>query len=84
MPSLTSPSVDDMPSGKPNDELPPEPDRSLTDVEEVFALRYIRLLALGIDPDEAFSLIDIPDIAARAEALYAKGCPPRLIVEIIS
>jgi hypothetical protein len=52
-------------------------------VEEVFARRYLRLLALRIDPDQAIKLIDIPDIAHRAEALYAKGCPPDLIVQIL-
>lgn len=60
-----------------------EPERILTAVEEVYATRYLRLLALHIDPDEAICLIDIPDIAHQAEALYAKGCPPHLIVRLL-
>ena len=64
-------------------EPPPEPDRVLSSVEEVLAVRYIRLLALGIDPDAAIRLIDTPDIAHKAEALHAKGCPPHLIVELL-
>lgn len=64
-------------------EPPPEPDRVLSSVEEVFAIRYIRLLALGIDPDEAIRLIDKPDVAHEAEALYEQGCPPHLIVELL-
>lgn len=70
--------------GKKKEDLPAEPERILSEVEEVFAHRYIRLLALGLDPDEAIGLIDVPDIAAHAEALYAKGCPPRLIARILS
>lgn len=66
------------------EQLPPEPDRELSDVEEVLALRYLRLMALGMNPDQALSLIDIPDIAARAEKLYAKGCPPDLISKILT
>lgn len=61
----------------------PEPERILSDVEEIFAYRYIRLLALGLDPDEAIALIDIPDVAAQAESLYARGCPPNLIPKLL-
>ena len=60
-----------------------EPERILSDVEEVYALRYLRLLALRIDPDDAIRLIEIPDVAHAAEALYARGCPPKLIVELL-
>ena len=74
--------------GKPPKKEPeppkPEANRVLTDVEEVYALRYIRLLALHIEPDDAIGLIEIPDIAAQAEALYAKGCPANLIVRLLS
>lgn len=71
---------------KPNPKPEPEPDndRDLTPDEEVFALRYIRLLALRISPDDALELISKPDVAAQAEALYAKGCPPELIVRILT
>lgn len=62
----------------------PEPERVLTQEEEVFAARFIRLLALGIDPDDAIELIGIPDVAAQAESLYDKGCPPKLIVELLT
>lgn len=62
----------------------PEPERILTDIEEVFANRYIRLMALGLDPDQAILLIDIPDVAHQAELLYARGCPPNLIVELLA
>jgi hypothetical protein len=72
------------PLAKAEPKPPPEPDRILSDVEEVYAVRYIRLLAVGIHPDEAISLIDIPDVAHQAERLYAKGCPPDLIVEILT
>lgn len=61
----------------------PEPERALSAVEEIFAYRYIRLLALGLDPDEAVALIDIPDVAAEAERLYANGCPPNLILKLL-
>lgn len=64
-------------------ELPQEPERLLSDVEEVYALRYIRLLALGLEPTQAIQLIEIPDVAAEAEALHAKGCPPSLIVDLL-
>lgn len=68
---------------KPPKKPEPEPERVLSDVEEVFAHRYIRLLALGLAPDDAISLIDIPDVAAQAERLYAKGCPPHLIPKLL-
>ena len=68
---------------KPKPEPEPEPDRILTAVEETLAYRYIRLLALGLDPDQAIALIEIPDVAAQAERLYAKGCPPELILELL-
>ena len=68
----------------PTEPKPSEPEeRVLSDVEEVF-LRYIRLLALGIEPDQAVKLVDIPDIARAAERLYAGGCPPHLIAEILT
>lgn len=72
------------PQPKPEPELPPEPDRVLTDEEKVYATRYLRLLALRIEPNQAILLIDRPDIAAQAEALSARGCPPNLIVEILT
>lgn len=65
-------------------ELPPEPDRLLTEVEEVYATRYVRLLALRIEPTDALQLINRPDIAHEAEALYARGCSPELIVQILT
>lgn len=61
----------------------PEPERVLSEVEEVYANRYIRLLAIGLDPDQAISLIEIPDVAHQAEALYRRGCPPLLILELL-
>lgn len=63
----------------------PEPghERTLTPEEEVLALRYIRLLAIHLDPDDALRLIAIPDVAHRAEQLYDKGCPPSLIVRLL-
>ena len=62
----------------------PEPERVLTEAEELIAHRYIRLLALGLDPDQAIQLVGIHDIAAQAESLYAKGCPPDLILRILT
>lgn len=61
----------------------PEPERHLTFAEEVLATRYLRLLALHIDPADAVRLIDIPDVAHEAEQLYRKGCPAHLIVELL-
>lgn len=61
----------------------PEPERHLTFAEEVLATRYLRLLALHIDPADAVRLIDIPDVAHQAERLYEKGCPPALIVQLL-
>lgn len=68
----------------PKPELPPEPDRQLTDVERVYAKRFVRLVALGIEADDAIRLMDIPDVAAKAERLHEKGCPPHLIVELLT
>ena len=70
------------PEEKP--EPPSEPDRELTPEEEVLARRYLRLLALHIDPPDALRLIEIPDVAHEAERLYEAGCPPKLIYEILS
>lgn len=61
-----------------------DPERILSDVEEVYAHRYLRLLALHIEPDDAIRLIEIPDVAHAAEALYARGCPPGIIVELLT
>ena len=59
--------------------------KDITDaLDETYARRYARLLALNIDPDAAVTLIDTPDIAHEAEQLYEKGCPPDLIVKILS
>lgn len=69
------------PEEKPD--VKPEPERVLTAEEEVYALRYIRLLALGLPPDDALLLIGIPDVARDAERLYANVCPPHLIVELL-
>lgn len=69
-------------SAKPS-EPEPEPERDLTPAEDILALRYLRLLALHISPEEALSLIHIPDIGAQAEALYNRGCPPHLIVDLL-
>lgn len=67
----------------PKPEPEPEPERVLTSAEEVLATRYLRLLALHIDPADAVRLIDIPDVAHQAELLYEKGCPPNLIVRLL-
>lgn len=61
----------------------PEPERDLTPVEELYAHRFLSLLALHIHPDDALRLIEIPDVAHEAERLYAKGCPPALIYELL-
>lgn len=66
---------------EPDPELPEN--RDLTPEEELLATRYLRLLALHIDPADALRLISIPDVAHQAEALYAKGCPPHLIVRLL-
>lgn len=68
---------------QPQREPDPEPERTLTAEEEVYATRYLRLLALGLEPAEAIGLIDIPDVAHEAETLYHKGCPPHLILELL-
>lgn len=68
---------------QPQREPEPEPERALTAEEEIYARRYLRLLALHIEPADAISLIDIPDVAHDAEQLYDKGCPPHLIVELL-
>lgn len=60
-----------------------EPERILTPDEELLAYRYLALLALHIDPDDALRLIAIPDVAHEAERLYVKGCPPHLIVALL-
>lgn len=89
MPSLASRSYHfawrDLPSGSSTSDVAdePEPQRRLTPDEEVLAKRYVRLLAIGIAPDDALTLIAIPDIAAQAERLNAKGCPPNLIVQLL-
>lgn len=61
----------------------PEPDRQLSPVEELYAYRYLSLLALGIEPHQAIELITTPDVVHAAEALYLKGCPSHLIVELL-
>lgn len=62
----------------------PEPEnRDLTPTEELYAYRYLALLALHIDPADALQLIHTPDVAHQAERLYRKGCPPALIVELL-
>ncbi len=62
--------------GTPLREPEPEPERELTPTEDLLAYRYLALLALHIDPDDALRLIAIPDVAHQAEQLYAKGCRP--------
>lgn len=69
---------------EPEKELPPEPDRQLTPHEQVLCTRYLRLLAIHIDPEDALRLIETPDVAHEAEQLYDRGCPPRLIVELLT
>lgn len=49
----------------------------------MLARRYLRLLALHIDPDLALRLITIPDVAHQAELLYQAGCSPKLIYQIL-
>lgn len=71
------------PAKNPEPKSAPEPDRLLTPEEEVLACRYLRLLALHIDPELALRLITIPDVAHQAELLYEAGCSPKLIYQIL-
>ena len=53
--------------------------RELTEVENLYANRYLGLLGLGMPPDHAFALLDQADIVHIVQALIAKGCPPELV-----
>lgn len=77
-------SARDGPGILPKPEPEPEPERVLTPAEQVYAERYVDLLSCGIDPDQALRLIHINDIGNAALALHKKGCPPDLIVRILT
>lgn len=72
------------PQSKPEPELPHEPERHLTREEELYAHRYMELLECGVEPAQALTLIHIPDIGHRAKDLHHRGCPPHLIVELLT
>ena len=63
---------------------PREPDHSFDEFERVTRWRFQALVALGLAPDQAMSLIETPDIAHAAKALADAGCPPAIIASLLA
>lgn len=45
--------------------------------------RFDALVDLGLAPDEAIALIEIPDIVHAARKLVDQGCPPQLVASLL-
>lgn len=45
--------------------------------------RFEALLDLGLAPDQAIALIEIPDIVHSARKLADQGCPPKIIASLL-
>lgn len=62
---------------------PKERDRARDDFERVTRWRFDALIELGLEPEQAVALIEMPDIAHTARGLAEKGCPPELIAALL-
>lgn len=62
---------------------PKKKDMALSDFERVTRWRFDKLLALGLAPDQAISLIEVPDIVHAAQKLADQGCPPKIIATLL-
>lgn len=61
-----------------------KPKEEFDEFDRIIRWRFKELRALGLAPDQAISLIEIPDIGHRAQSLADKGCPPALIAQLLA
>lgn len=70
--------------GKSPSSPEPEPDRALSEYEEVVAMRVLRLLDGGFTLDDASAIGSRLDLDYHnALELVAAGCPPELAARIV-
>jgi hypothetical protein len=62
---------------------PEKATKDFDDFERVTRWRYDALIKMGLKPDQAIALIELPDVAHAAKALADRGCPPDLIVALL-
>jgi len=55
----------------------------ITEFDRLVHWRFEALVALGLAPDEAICLIEIPDVVHAARNLAESGCPPKLIASLL-
>lgn len=63
--------------------LQPRQAEKQAEPDDIFKWRLEELLTLGLSPDEAMPLIEIPDIVNAARKLSERGCPPHLIASLL-
>jgi len=51
--------------------------------ERLMRWRFQALLKLGLAPDQAMALVEIPDVEHAAKKLADKGCPPEIIASLL-
>jgi hypothetical protein len=61
----------------------PNRSKELDEFESVTRWRFDALRELGFQPDQAISLIEIPDVVHSVQALIDRGCPPNIIVSLL-
>lgn len=62
----------------------PKQEEPEDEFDRVIRWRFEALRNLGLTPDQALALIETPDIGHAAKNLAELGCPPDLIVRILS
>lgn len=69
-----------MPAAKKKKAPEPEP---LDEFTRVTTWRFDRLRDLGLTPDQAIALIEIPDVVHKAKKLADAGMPPAMIAHFL-
>ena len=61
----------------------PTEDKEFEQFERLMRWRFQALLKIGLAPDQAMALIEIPDVVHDAQALADRGCPPGIIASLL-
>ena len=58
-------------------------DAPINEHERLTLWRFEALMELGLDPEQAISLVEIPDIVHAAKELVERGCPLEMISSLL-
>ena len=85
MPAVGNPFSPKKPEQEPKQEPAPKDDPELSELEAIVKWRFDRLCEIGIPVEDVLFLIRNPHMDWHAaDRLIRRGCPPQMIVKLLS